>query len=224
MEPSTKEIIRRIHAYCAQAGIATSKVLAITIQRNRTTEFSSLIVDFEAELLLPIYPVEKLSDYKEKACGEFLVCYRDDLTLLNLNVPPLLEDSSKGPYCCDGIYPYKGIRTASDELFEALLRGSGHHPNVVFEVKRQVNRGPLISTRYFKLEQSGVTETQGGSLLNKKHVFKNYKCDRHNLFFLVDLYMTENSGTGYNYHHMRLNPCTKVNEALLFAFFSEVKV
>lgn len=48
------------------------------------------------------------------------------------------EPGEGAPFCCSGIKEYKGRRIAADNIFAAFLRGKGHHPNVVFEVKRQV--------------------------------------------------------------------------------------
>ena len=90
-------------------------------------------------------------------------------------------------------------------------------PGFVFEVKTQIDNGPLVSNKYYTLHGSVVTE-QHGKFTQKVHSFKNYKCQEHGLFYAVDLYKADNSKT-YNYHHMRLNPFTKINEDVLSAFF-----
>ncbi|CAN0284819.1 unnamed protein product [Ascophyllum nodosum] len=51
------------------------------------------------------------------------------------------------------------------------------------------------------------------------HAFKNYKCTVHNRFFGVDLYRSSGNSSGYNFHHMRLNPFTRVNPDVLDEFF-----
>jgi hypothetical protein len=55
----------------------------------------------------------------------------------------------------------------------------------------------------------------------KAHAFKNFKCTKHNLFFSLDVYTL--AGT-YNYHHMRLNPVTNINEVLMEQFFKAAGV
>lgn len=66
-------------AYCKARDIPTTGVLAITVQKNRTTEFSSAIIDFEHEEVLSHYPADKLDNYNEKTEGDFLVAYLANL-------------------------------------------------------------------------------------------------------------------------------------------------
>ena len=57
-----------------------------------------------------------------------------------------------------------------------------------------------------------------GPYTQKVHSFKNYKCVSKNLFFGIDLYRSDGSAGG-NYHHMRLNPFTKIDFELFQDFF-----
>ena len=98
-----------------------------------------------------------------------------------------------------------------------FLSERGNVPGTIFEVKAQVDNGPLLSTKYYSLLDNEVVE-QEGEFTQKIHAFKNYKCRAHDRFYAVDLYKAKNSST-YNRHHMRLNPFTKVNKAVLNAFF-----
>jgi len=125
-----------------------------------------------------------------------------------------------GPFGCatDEPTPYKHRRTAKDVVFEDFVNGVGNHPDVLFEVKTQIDNGPLISTKYYKLEFDQITE-HPGPFFQKIHCFKDYKCAAKNLFFAVDLYRADQSGGG-NFYHMRLNPYTKINDEILLEFFA----
>lgn len=75
--------------YCKARGIPTTGVLAMTVQKNRTSNFSSAIIDFENEMILSHYPADELSSYKETSEGSFLVSY-----LANLDVVTYAQDSA----------------------------------------------------------------------------------------------------------------------------------
>ena len=79
-----EEILKQLEKVCIKRNIKTKQVLAITIQRNRATEFSALIVDFENSKLLPNYPIEMLNDYKELAVGDLLVCSKEGMKVIPL--------------------------------------------------------------------------------------------------------------------------------------------
>jgi hypothetical protein len=103
-----------------------------------------------------------------------------------------------------------------------VFKGKGHHPNIVFEVKCQRNNGPLLSTDHFRLENGRVLPVVGGNFTQKKHAFKNFKCLVHDLFYAVDVYNNSSTASGgYNFHHMRLNPYTRINPATLDEFFRD---
>ena len=92
-------------------------------------------------------------------------------------------------------------------------RGSS---NLIFEVQKQVNNGPLISTKYFRLSNGQRQEIEG-SFSNKVHSFKNFKCNSHNLFYGINLYRET---PGRNPHQMRLNPFGHRNDSLLREFLA----
>ncbi|KAL1507046.1 hypothetical protein AB1Y20_007908 [Prymnesium parvum] len=216
------ELVEGVTRWCARNGVKAGGVLVLTAQENRSTEYASLVVDMDRGKVLPNFPMELLTDYKETTCGTLLVCYKAGLAL------PMgyVTDASRhdapddgGPFGCapSQLTPYKSTRTAYDTAFDNLTKGKGHHPNIVFEVKKQVDNGPLISTKYFALKHDTVTEVTG-PFTQKMHAFKNYKCASANLFFAVDIYRADNT-TGYNHHHMRLNPFTQINPGILRILF-----
>jgi hypothetical protein len=235
-----------LREFCEQQGLKTDKVLALTIQKNRTTEFSSLIVNFTSGNILEVYPDrDACSIYKEGRLNngptDYLYCYNDALPIrgdeneliLGASKPSTVQpaaadrEQEQGPFCCTAIQSYKPRATAHDTAFQSLRDGRGHHPNLVFEVVTQVDNGPILSTKYFKVEDNQRKEIRGETFTQKVHAFKNYKCGSHRLFYAVNLYRPNGAGSGSsvnvgsNYHHMRLNPHTKVNEAFLTQFFKE---
>jgi hypothetical protein len=90
---------------------------------------------------------------------------------------------------------------------------------VVFEVKRQVNNGPILSVKYFQLLDGHLVQVHGQST-QKLHAFKNYKCASHDLFYGVDLYLA-GEDSGYNQHHMRLHPFEARNASIMQQLWSE---
>lgn len=221
MAPASRDTVDNCRRFCERHGLSTRGVLALTAQVNRTTEFCSILLDFERGDLLDVYPAEFIAaaGYKEMRLGELLVCYADGLP--RLQAAPLPSDAERKaavcerpPFCCAGVEPYKARRLDGEALFTSLLSGRGHHPNVVFEVKRQIDKGPMLTTKHFQVISNAVVEVTG-SFTAKMHAFKNFKCPRHSLFFGVDLFQASGAGHGSNFHHMRLNPFQHLNDSVL---------
>ncbi|SPQ96864.1 unnamed protein product (mitochondrion) [Plasmodiophora brassicae] len=202
-------------------------VCAVTIHKNRATQFSSLIFDSASGQLLPVCPALQTGDssYREMVIGDFRVCYQTSIPVSGTPTPPniagVADENLESPFCCDLITPYKPTRTARDAVFEDFRHGRGHHPNILIEVKRQVNNGPMMSTRYFTLEGGTRLEVPEPASHRKLHSYKNYKCPEHDRFFGVDLLARPGAPQGnYNFHHMRMYPYTEINQPLLDEFFS----
>ena len=102
---------------------------------------------------------------------------------------------------------YRNRRLDKERYFIDFHQGRGTYNDTIFEVKKQINNGALIDTKCFKLINNSRVEVDNNECINKIHSFKNYVCDKCNLFFSIDLYSS--SGDVYNHHHMRLNPFTK---------------
>ena len=233
-DDDTSLLKKRLVIFCESKSIATNGVLAITIQRSRTGEFCSVIIDMDTGIVADMYPADDLSDYKEGRVGAgaelFLYCYHANLDPSKVlhKVPTQTRTSASqfqttgSPFCCSSLELYKPGHTSHDDKFSAFVHQRGSVRGMVFEVKAQVNNGPLVSTKYYSLD-NGVVSEHEGKFNQKVHAFKNYKCQAHDLFFAVDLYKADNSKTS-NYHHMRLNPFTKVNPGVLSAFFKAAGV
>ncbi|KAJ1631967.1 hypothetical protein T492DRAFT_1143712 [Pavlovales sp. CCMP2436] len=138
--------------------------------------------------------------------GDFNVAYSDGLCLPAGYLSKsnyVIFGGGQQPFCCD--VPFKPRRLDADATFFDFMRGTGNHPNVVYEVKEQVDQGPLLSTKYYKLCNDNIEEIEDKNFAQKFHAFKNFKCAQHNRFYSVDLYR-EGNDAGSNFHHMRLNP------------------
>jgi len=220
-------VIQALSAFCTVHGISTNGILVITFHEGHTTNFSSLIADFERKELLPVFPVAPDASYKElelKLSGATLYVVFAE----NQERPPTAaadRDSSvptvcnAPPFCCSDIRAYKPqkLHDSMERKFAALLKRRGHVPEAVFQVKRQINHHPKIVTQYFTLRHDTVKEFDAhGKYKHKLHAFKNFVCKTHDLFFGVDLY---SNTPEYNYHHMRLNPFLAVNTDFLARVF-----
>lgn len=202
-------VVEQIRDLFQKRGISTRNVGLVTLQRSRGQEFCSAVVDFENDRVMDVYPLRKLpGDYQEFSVGDVLVCYKEDLPVVELEEGKV-PDSFSFP-CCDGMSGYRIRRLDKDMYFTQFYAQRGSIPGIIFEVKRQVDNGPILDTTYFELSD-GERVVHPGPFSRKLHAFKNYKCTKCHLFFSVDLYTKTG---GYNSHHMRLNPFTKNIEQL----------
>lgn len=228
--PAAPAAVRRLRAFCEGKGIDTAGAIAFTIQRNRTGQYASLIVDFERGTLHDVYPRAFDQIYREGPVSEseeFLYCYHAglDVTPLRGEAPrPFDEDETRTPYafCCDALTPYRPRRTQNDRVFDGFLKGEGSAPGLMFEVKRQVDNGPLVSTAFFELRDGVRVRVEPEGPMSKTHSFKNYKCLCHNRFFGVDLCKAGSGGR--NAHHLRCVAFAKRDAALEDAFFAHHEV
>ena len=166
---SHQRTIESLKAVCAARNIRTDKVLVMTVQRDRTGEFFSLVADFTRDQLLDVYPAEFLTAYKELRIGDLNVCYNDSLPPLEATTKPAAASDAatiflKPPFCCGGIQLYRDRPISMDSVFRDLVAGHGHHPNVVYEVKRQINNGAMLHTKYFLAHQQPAGGAHGRPL------------------------------------------------------------
>jgi hypothetical protein len=230
MEPQQHQRdVDTILELCHLAGIVLDKcdVLAITCQKTFSSTYFSAVLDVKSKRLLTHYPnKDALSQYHETKLGPFMIAYCNALPALD--VADLIEqvtltDSDK-PFCCSKIVPYKNKTLVGDreKMFDNFLDEHGHYPNIIFEVKRERDFGPLLSKTYFQLlHGKGVVRVPDENYHEKIHSFKNYKCPNHNLFFGVDLFAK--SGERINRHHMRVNPYTAISPEMMAAIRSFIE-
>ena len=111
------EIISGLRSFCQSNAISTSGILVITIQRNRCTDFCSLILDFDREKLYPNYPIELCTSYKETKKGSFNVCYKDNCQFApRLDAEaPAIQDSGE-TFCCGSLIPYMARTTQYEQV------------------------------------------------------------------------------------------------------------
>lgn len=214
--------------FCPKMELEPKGTLIATVQRNRTGDCFSRIIDFDHGVFQPVYPVDDMnSAYTQRRFGELLVCYRGGLSSAPLEslkaILPIHETNTHPPFCCSQVKSFKPCVTSFDAVFSNLLAGNqGHHPNVILEVIRQVNNGPKISTTYWTLKNNSLEELPPFSeqQFQKKGVFKNYTCSTHDLFFGVNLLAL---GAVQNKHHMRLYNFARDNPKLLKEFHEAVE-
>jgi hypothetical protein len=223
-------VVRRLRTFCERNNIKTSGAIAFTIQRNRTGEYASLIVDFECGRMHNVYPKQFNQIYCEGPIAEsedFLYCYHAGLDASPLRaienetktIEYCDEDTSLAfAFCCNELTPYKPCPTEYDRAFEKFVSGVGSAEGLLFEVKRQVDNGKLISTAVFELREGIHVQVNPKEPLRKVHSFKNYKCTRHKRFFAVDL--CKDSNYGRSKHHLRCLAFGKRNSDLENAFFT----
>ena len=215
------ECLKRLRDVCHTQGIDTNGVVAITIQRNYTSQFASFIVNFATDnpTLASHYPAEFTTVYTEGRVGPFLYAYQEklDATILPACVDhDAARPFGSTPFCCHRIAPYRNRRTSMDREHRSFLASEGSTPRLVYSVKEQVDHGPMISTRHFTLTD-GVIDEVRGTFTEKQHAYKNYKCTTHNRFFGLDLFTADGS-VSHNSHHMRVNAFTHPNEKVLRDF------
>ena len=217
--------IEKILNLCSKMSIDVddTKILAITIHKARgeiTSQFCTYIVDFKRNKVLSHYPHDVGGAYKEKIVGPFYCVYKSDLEYCVIDEDEESAFKDTGYiFCCDALTPYRECITQRDSLFSDFKALRGNHPKYAFEVKRQINNGRMLSTKFFSIEHDAVAEVSDKGL-RKCHSFKNYICQTHNLFFGVDLYEKTGLVEMSSKHHMRLNTFTKQNERLLDEFIS----
>jgi hypothetical protein len=206
------DIIDSVAEFCDQQGIKADGLTALTVQENHGSRFASIIVDFPNRVILPVYPkAAELENYTDKISGALIFAYNDHLPPVDQDaLSPVEARPFKFP-CCSAMKARNPRRLDAEKYFTDFVKGSGHHANVVFEVKRQVNFGAMIDTTYHQLLHGERVEVHG-HFTEKIHAFKNYTCADCNLFFGLDLY--RKSGSGSNAHHMRTSPFSKHTELL----------
>ena len=79
--------VTKVQSFCERREISTKGALALTIQKNRTGEFSSLILHFGESKIEQVFPADDLQTYDEGRVGEFLFCYHADLDESKLAKP-----------------------------------------------------------------------------------------------------------------------------------------
>ena len=226
LEENDASTFEKLAFFCEQRNIPTTGALAFTMSRNRTGEYASLVVDMEKRTFHELYPKQFHQNFKEGPVSEdqeFLYCYQCDLDprpLREINATPASEPNELDAFCCSKLEPYRPCRTQNDACFEQFVSGNGT-ANMLFEVKRQVDNGPLIGTAHFQLENGVRIRVKPTSPIQKVHSFKNYKCRVHNRFFGVDLCR---SGSVYNEHHVRCVAFSKRSAELEDAFFAHYNV
>jgi len=211
--------------FCKKVEMKPIGVLIVTVQRNRTGEYISRVIDFDRDVFHPVYPEEvtKANKNTQRRFGELLVCYCGGLPTAPLEsrkaIQAVHETNDYPPFCCSNVAVYKPLATSTfDAVFTNMLCIKGHRPDLILEVIRQVSKGPKIKTTYWTLKNDVLEELPFSGEqphFQKKDVFKNYVCSRHDLFFGLNLLSRDAT---HNFHHMRLYNFSRDNDQLLREF------
>jgi hypothetical protein len=73
-----RAIVDSLRSWCGKKSMSTSGVLVLTIHKNRSTQFCSLVVNFATDSIAANYPAELLTSYDEGTAGNgaFNLCYK----------------------------------------------------------------------------------------------------------------------------------------------------
>ena len=213
---SNMTTFEKLKEFAIKHKISTEGVLIITIHKNygeRTGKFASYIINFDTNSLEDVYPMPMTRQYEELTLRHFYVCYQSNLCsdVYTNNIMNIENPNPNMPFCCNEIIHYRPRRTNKDYYFESFLKQHGDHPDIIFEVKRQINNGKLLSTKYYSLHDNNIIEAEKSTV--KIHTYKNYKCLKHNMFYGVDLYSANSNYS--NNHHMRVNCFANHNNEIL---------
>ena len=228
MSSEDSNLLKKMDIFCHKQNICSTGVLAITIQRNRSGRCASLIIDMDKKMILPNYPAEFPSKYKElwMAKDKWIVVYHERLQLPSSpQMPPAGQERvSQDAFCCTCLDPYKPRRLDGlhEEIFKDSLKAKGTRGDLVYEVREQVNNGPNLALRYFVLKGNCRRIVEKPFAKEKLSAYKNYICPKHNRFFSVNLYRSTGTQAADNFHHMRCIPYTQKDLSVLSEFFEDV--
>ncbi|EGG16879.1 hypothetical protein DFA_07859 [Cavenderia fasciculata] len=208
-------IIEQIKTFCFKVGINTSKILAITIQENKSNDFLSLVIDFQQNKILPQIPIDLLlqDNNKEKSFGNYRCFYNDDLELSN------------GFLCCSNLMAVEPKISSSDahkdRCFVDFINCRGNHPDLIFEVKKVQDTGAqsVITTTNHQILNNKLVKVDSRSSTLKMITFRNFKCSSHKIYYGIDVYQSQRSGA--TSPQIRLSPFTTRNDSLMSSFFQE---
>ena len=115
-------IISKIRDLCSKHNLSTEGIGIFTFQKNRSTTYSSVIIDFANDSILPNYPLEQLNDYKEiKLPNGVLLCYKTELPPIEFARSGEKEYASSFP-CCSNMISYRNRRIINNKNSMIFLK------------------------------------------------------------------------------------------------------
>ena len=111
-------------------------ILLMTIQKNNTGEFTSVVVDVDKQILMPKYPKEIEGKAIEMKLdnGKHIVSYFQKPQIRAENMEAAVESGEDQPFCCNSVRPYKDIRTDKEAIFNQFMQKRGTVQDRLFEV------------------------------------------------------------------------------------------
>ena len=113
-------------------------ILLMTIQKNNTGEFTSVVVDVDKQVLMQKYNPKEIEG--EKATerkldnGKYIVSYFHKPQIQAKKMEAAVESGEDQPFCCNSIRPYRAIRTDKETMFNQLMEKRGTVKDRFFEV------------------------------------------------------------------------------------------
>merc|ERR1711935_755222 len=115
--------------------------------------FTSVVVNVDKQILMAKYPKEIQGKAIEMKLDneKYIVSYFQKPQIRAEMMEAAVKSGEDQPFCCNLVRPYKNIQTDKEAIFKQFMEKRGTVQDRLFEVKRQINFGPLLSTKYFML-------------------------------------------------------------------------
>ena len=116
-------------------------ILLMTIQKNRTGEFTSVVVNVDNQSLMPKYPKEidgEIATERKLDNGKYIVSYFHKPQIQARKLEAVVESGEDQPFCCNSIRPYRAIRTDKEQMFNQFMEKRGTVQDRFFEVHTYV--------------------------------------------------------------------------------------
>ena len=150
MSSSSEFSFEKVKQVCEKLSIPMEHVLVLTVQKNWTTQFFSVCVDFDKKDVLKLYGSELQSMHKEMKYQGFNIEYATGLPPTGASDKETdfgkhcVNMGTSNPFCCCNLMSYKNRYLDQESAFHSFMDGTGDSGNYVFEVRRQVNNGPIL--------------------------------------------------------------------------------
>lgn len=220
------EQVGQVRKFFEKQNLSTVGVGILTVQKNWTCDFFSVVVDFDQEIFLPSYnaPVGQYKDDRQEINDTtFNILTADNLERLEKEDQEEKKDEeekkNKDWFCCWYHKPYGRIvkKDVFDQFFGPEGKGCiGHLPQYVFRLTKQVDHGKDLWTENVQLLHGEYKKCVEHEQLHKCDFYANRICKVHGFFYKVDVYSPLPQKHA---HHLRIVPRTEMNNQVWQKFF-----
>ena len=111
-------------------------ILIMNIQKNRTGEFTSVVVNVDNQNLMAKYPkqIEEKAIEMKLDNGKYIVSFFQKPQIRAENMEAAVKSGEEQPFCCNSVRPYKNIRTDKEAIFNQFMEKRGTVQDRLFEV------------------------------------------------------------------------------------------